>query len=108
VADLLLEGETIDDQDLRLPRRFAREREHRHVRRIETGHLPVEGELCLESPLDRLGAPEAMLLALEGDVRVRDAPSRQRVTHHLRLLGWHDPVLGPLQEQDRTVQLLEM
>src|ERR1700749_4969813 len=74
------------------------------VGRLEAEDLPDEGELGLESTPDVLALAEAVALALEREVRVRDALLVERGDHHLRLARRHDLVVEPLQQQHRTLE----
>ena len=49
---------------------------------------------------------EAVVLAREEQVRVRDAALEQRVDDPLRLARRHDPVLGALVDEHRRGDLL--
>src|SRR5438128_1375783 len=64
----------------------------------------VEVELAFQGALDVLGAAEAVLLPLEGDVGDRQALRAQRGDHLLRLVGRHDAVLEALEEDDRAIE----
>ena len=57
-----------------------------------------ERVLGLERGDDRLGPPETVALALEGQVGVRDALGEQRVDHHLGLVRGHDGVVESLED----------
>jgi hypothetical protein len=91
-----------------LPRLDAMELERREViGRGETEDRAKEREPRFERSALRGLSPEAVPLALEGEIRVRDALAFQGRCEGLRLRWGHDPVLEPLQDQDRHRDLIE-
>jgi hypothetical protein len=64
----------------------------------------LEGELELDlgSSRDRLGTPETVPLTREQDVLAPHTPGTQDPGHRLGLVGRHNGVLVPLEEQDRA------
>jgi anti-sigma regulatory factor (Ser/Thr protein kinase) len=86
----------------------AHQLEHRHARRLEAQHLTVEGELGLQGGDDRGGLAEAVGLALERQVGVRDARALERSQEQLGLRRRHDRVVQPLQQQDRAVEPVDV
>src|ERR1700730_4828269 len=74
-----------------------RHRLHRIGER-EAEDLRIEVELSLERALDVLRDPETVLLPLEGNVSDRQPLLSQRRDNELRLVGRHDLVLQPLEE----------
>src|ERR1700694_2949644 len=64
----------------------------------EAEDFRIEVELSLERALDVLRDPETMLLALEGNVGDRQPLLAQRRDNELSLVGRHDLVLQPLEE----------
>src|SRR5690606_12954448 len=61
--------------------------EHGHAGRAESEHLPVEGQRRLDRADDVRSLAEAVLLALEEQVGVRDALRGERVAERLGLAG---------------------
>src|SRR5207244_5690288 len=61
--------------------------------------LPDEGQRRRERAEDVLLLAEAMPLALEGEVRVRDSLALEHLDHRLGLARRHDLVVEPLQQE---------
>src|ERR1044072_7607293 len=64
--------------------------------------------LCVERALDVLGATEAVLLALEGEIGDGQALGAHGGEHHLGLIGRHDLIFKSLKENHRTRQLIRV
>src|SRR2546425_1340199 len=71
------------------------------VGRLQPEHLRQEREVHLERPLDVLGLAEAVALAVEAKVRVRDAAPSEGGRDRLRLRRRDDLVVLTLEEQKR-------
>src|SRR4029077_4486536 len=67
----------------------------------EAEDFRIEVELSLERALDVLRNPETVLLALKGNVGDRHTLLAQRGDNELSLVGRHDLVLQPLEEDHR-------
>src|SRR5919108_217038 len=67
----------------------------------------VEVELGVEGALDAFGPAEAVLLALEREVGDGQALLLERLDHQLGLVGRHDLVLEPLEEDHRAVEAVD-
>src|SRR5262245_2006592 len=72
------------------------------VRQWETEDARVKVKLAVERSLDVLRPPEAMLLALEGNVGDGQPFPAQGFDHHLRLVRRDDLAFEPLKEDHRA------
>src|SRR6202045_2212016 len=68
----------------------------------------VEIKLRIEATLDGGGPAEAVLLAGEEEIGDRIALAPERLDHDLGLVGRHDRILLPLEEDHRLGQALRM
>src|SRR5262245_22471635 len=68
------------------------------VRQIEAEDLRIKVELGVEGAADVFGAPEAVLLALGGEIGDRDALRPERVDHCFGLVRRYDFVFEALEE----------
>src|SRR3990170_1039447 len=68
---------------------------------FEAENLSIERELCLERADDVLGLAEAVPLALEEEIRVRDAAFPQGTNDELGLRRRHHLVVGALENEHR-------
>ena len=75
--------------------------------RSHAGHRGKEIHLGLEGPGDVRGIAESVLLARISDVGTGDSCLLEGREHHLRLVGRHDRVIEPLQEQHRAAHLID-
>src|SRR5919201_6449966 len=78
------------------------------VRRIETENLPEERQEDLLRAPDRVGAAEAVALALEGDVCIRDAVALECFRDRFGLRRRHDAVVEALEQQERLGDLVRV
>jgi hypothetical protein len=68
----------------------------------------IEIKLRVEAALDRRGLAKAVLLAGKEEIRNRIALAPERLDHDLGLVGRHDRILLPLEEDHRLGQALRM
>ena len=68
------------------------------VGQLKAEDLGIEVEFSVKGALGGLGAAEAVLLPLEGEVGHGQSLGAHGLEHHLRLIGWNDFVLKSLEE----------
>src|SRR5712691_12481366 len=76
------------------------------VRRLETEDAGVEVKLGVDRAPDVRCAPEPVLLPFEGDVGVRQLLGLACGDELLGLAGRHDPIVEPLEKDDRAAQMI--
>src|SRR4051794_7347986 len=76
--------------------------------RGEAEDLAVEGQLGLGRAPDGVRPAEAVPLARERHVRHRHALLAECGHHHLGLVRRDDPVVEPLEEDDRAVEAVDV
>src|SRR4029453_15569547 len=99
-------GQQVDGmtREVQLPRRLLEMLDLEWLQlvgRLEPEHLREEREMGCECALHVFRFAEAVSLALESDVRVRDPALLQRLDDDLRLSGRHHLVVEPLEKQER-------